>query len=177
MKGIKQSLKRPALLGLILLILLTAGSVSSCKTNGDGGKQQKGEGLSCTLTIRCETALQNHKLSKGKRKVLPEDGVILSREKVEFQEGDTVYDILKKVTKEKRIQMESAESPLYESQYVEGIANLYELDCGDLSGWMYKVNDTFPRTGCSKYAVGQGDDVQWIYSCQLGKDIGGGNFQ
>ena len=74
--------------------------------------------------------------------------------------------------KEHKIHMESAESPVYESQYIEGIGNLYEFDCGDLSGWIYKVNDSFPEIGCSEYEVREGDHIQWLYSCDLGKDVG-----
>ena len=56
---------------------------------------------------------------------------------------------------------------------IEGIANLYEFDCGELSGWMYKVNDWFPNYGCSRYELKDGDKVEWVYTCDLGKDVGG----
>ena len=59
--------------------------------------------------------------------------------------------------------------------YIEGIHNLYEFDCGDLSGWMYKVNGWFPNYGCSRYQLKQGDVIEWVYTCDLGKDVGGGN--
>lgn len=56
--------------------------------------------------------------------------------------------------------------------YVEGINNLYEFDCGQLSGWMYNVNGWFPNYGCSKYTVQDGDVINWVYTCNLGKDVG-----
>ena len=63
---------------------------------------------------------------------------------------------------------------LYNSAYIEGIANLYEFDCGSQSGWMYKVNGWFPNYGCSKYAVNEGDTIVWCYTCKgLGADVGG----
>lgn len=34
---------------------------------------------------------------------------------------------------------------MYNSAYIEGINNLYEFDCGELSGWMYKVNGLVPQ--------------------------------
>ena len=40
--------------------------------------------------------------------------------------------------------------------------------------WMYKVNDWFPNYGCSRYQLQNGDVVEWEYTCELGKDIGGG---
>lgn len=38
---------------------------------------------------------------------------------------------------------------------------------------MYKVNDWFPNYGCSRYQLQNGDVVEWEYTCELGKDIGG----
>lgn len=40
--------------------------------------------------------------------------------------------------------MESNWTPAYNSAYIEGIGNLYEFDCGNLSGWMYSVNGVWP---------------------------------
>ena len=46
---------------------------------------------------------------------------------------------------------------------------------GNESGWMYKVNGWFPNYGCSRYALQQGDEICWMYTCVgLGEDIGGG---
>ena len=57
---------------------------------------------------------------------------------------------------------------------IEGIANLYEFDVGQLSGWMYSVNDWFPNYGCSRYQLMDGDVIEWKYTCDLGNDVGGG---
>lgn len=38
---------------------------------------------------------------------------------------------------------------------------------------MYKVNGWFPNYGCSRYQLQAGDDVQWLYTCDLGLDVGG----
>ncbi len=62
---------------------------------------------------------------------------------------------------------------MYNSAYIEGIHNLYEFDCGELSGWMYKVNDWFPNYGCSRYQLKDGDVICWEYTCNLGIDVGG----
>ena len=56
--------------------------------------------------------------------------------------------------------------------YIEGINNLYEFSCGELSGWMYSVNNKFPQRGCSSYTLKNGDDIVWSYTCDLGRDIG-----
>ena len=44
--------------------------------------------------------------------------------------------------------------------------------CGELSGWMYKVNNKFPKYGCSNYNLKDGDDIVWSYTCDLGRDVG-----
>ena len=62
-------------------------------------------------------------------------------------------------------------TPVYHTAYIEGIANLYEFDCGSASGWVYTVNGEQPGVGCSDYAVHDGDTVIWHYTCALGNDI------
>ena len=55
--------------------------------------------------------------------------------------------------------------------YVSGIGYLYEFDYGDLSGWMYRVNGETPSVGCAEYALSDGDQVEWLYTCDLGNDL------
>ena len=72
----------------------------------------------------------------------------------------------------------NASFTLYDSYYIEGIGHLYEFDCGFESGWMYKVNGTFPNYGCSAYELQGGEDIVWCYTCVgLGTDVGGTNWQ
>ena len=71
------------------------------------------------------------------------------------------------------VHMEFADTPMYNSVYIEGIGNLYEFDCGERSGWMYRVNGWFPNYGCSRYQLEPGDTVEWVYTCDLGADVGG----
>lgn len=58
--------------------------------------------------------------------------------------------------------------------YVAGIGNLYEKDCGSMSGWLYAVNGHAPNVGCGSYALNNGDSVRFIYTCNMGKDVGYG---
>ena len=74
--------------------------------------------------------------------------------------------------KEKGIHMEASWTPVYNSAYVEGIHNLYEFDCGALSGWMYAVDGWYPNYGCSRYQLKDGEKVEWRYTCDLGRDVG-----
>ena len=126
------------------------------------------------LEIRCDTILDNmSKLRSGKEELVPDDGVIFQRKKVLFYEGETVFDVLQRETKGNRIHMEHVFTRIYNSVYVQGINNLYEFDCGELSGWMYSVNDWVPNYGCSRYVLKSGDDILWAYTCDLGEDVGG----
>lgn len=128
----------------------------------------------CTLSVCCDTILDNIEyLDKEKVKLVPEDGVVFSLTEVTFYEGESVFNVLMREMKKAGIHMEFENTPLYNSAYIEGINNLYEFDCGELSGWMYKVNDWFPNYGCSRYALKDGDIVEWVYTCDLGIDVGG----
>lgn len=128
----------------------------------------------CTITIRCDTILDNaDKLDEAKAPYVPEDGEILPLITVEFTEGETVFDVLKRVCDAAQLQIEYSWTPLYDSYYVEGINHLYEFDCGFESGWMYEVNDGFPNYGSSAYEVKPGDKIEWKYTCTgLGTDVG-----
>jgi len=129
----------------------------------------------CTLTIRCDTILDNYdKLESAKAEFVPDDGVILETVKIPFAEGETAFDVTKRACEAYGLQIEYSWTPLYNSYYVEGINHLYEFDCGAESGWMFKVNGWFPNYGASAYVLEDGDAVMWEYTCVgLGTDLGG----
>lgn len=130
--------------------------------------------MTCTLSVRCDTILDNIDwLDKEKVELVPEDGVIFPATVVTFYEGESVFNVLHREMKKNKIHMEFKNTPMYNSAYIEGINNLYEFDCGELSGWMYKVNGWFPNYGCSRYQLKDGDVVEWVYTCDLGVDVGG----
>lgn len=137
------------------------------------GDNTSGE-LTCTISINCSTVLDNmDMLLEDKVSIVPSDGVILAEQTVPFTEGESVFDVLLRATKDNKIHMEFTNTPIYNSAYLEGIGNLYEFDCGELSGWQYRVNGVFPSYGCSKYILKPGDKIEWVYTCDLGKDVGG----
>lgn len=129
----------------------------------------------CTITILCDTILDNmDNLDQGKEAYVPANGTILATSSVEFEEGETVFDVLTRVCEYAGIQIEYSWTAIYDSYYIEGINNLYEFDCGNESGWMYKVNGWFPNYGCSSYELENGDNIVWCYTCNgLGADVGG----
>ena len=127
----------------------------------------------CTFSIECSTILNNlSSLDPDKLELVPSSGVILAPTKVTFYEGESVFDVLKRVCKENNIHLEFSWTPIYNSAYIEGIHNLYEFDCGELSGWMYRVDGWYPNYGCSRYQLADGEVVEWRYTCDLGRDVG-----
>lgn len=124
---------------------------------------------SVRITINCASILENRdKLKKGKEYFVPSDGVILPSSEVEITEGDTAFDVLKKVCAANSIQLEYTYSAGFGTYYVEGINQLYEKDCGGKSGWLYRVNGEFPSEGCSSYELHDGDTVEFLYTCDMG---------
>jgi hypothetical protein len=129
----------------------------------------------CTISISCSTILDNMDLcDTEKAELVPEDGWILESTAVTFYDGESVFNVLQRTCKQLGIHLEYENTPIYNSAYIEGIHNLYEFDVGELSGWMYKVNGWFPNYGCSRYQLKDGDVVDWVYTCDLGNDVGGG---
>lgn len=123
-----------------------------------------------TIAISCKTAINNGLNKKPGFSHLPSNGIILQNMKVEFNEGDTVFDILVKVTRKKGIHMEYRGAG--SNTYIEGINNLYEFDGGSNSGWMYSVNGVYPNYGVGAYKVKSSDVIKFNYTCNLGADLG-----
>lgn len=120
----------------------------------------------CTLSVRCDEVLSHlDRLTKGKKDIIPINGIILAEQKVSFREGDSVFDVLYRTLKEQKIHFEFVNTPMFDSVYIEGIGNLYEFDCGELSGWLYKVNGMKPTYGCSQYKIQKGDKIEVLYTC------------
>ncbi len=132
---------------------------------------QKGDTV--TLTIRCDTAVNNgmHLESKWAG-IVPASGCILDTTTFEINDGDTVFDVLCQARDKFKLHMQykGAGSGIY----VEGINNLYEFDGGRWSGWMYCVNDWYPNYGCGVYYLQPGDVIEWNYTCDLGLDLDAG---
>lgn len=152
----------------------------TCLLVGGCGIQAPSEpaGNTCTISISCATILNKlDDLTQGKQALVPADGWLLEPTQVEFNEGESVFHILRRTCKQQMIHMEFEDTPIYNSAYIEGIGNLYEFDCGELSGWKYRVNGRFPNYGCSQYPVQSGDVIEWLYTCDLGADVGGGESQ
>ena len=111
---------------------------------------------SCEFLISCKTVLSNKSALQSNYQV-PSGGKIYEK-KMEFQEGDTVMDVLKRTG----VDIDVSKG------YVAVIDGLYEFDCGKNSGWMYRVNGKFPNYMAAKCKLLDGDKVEWLYTCVRG---------
>lgn len=160
----------------------TAATIAATSAPATTAVKQKS---TCSISINCVQAVKNKaSIKAGKEYFLPASGHILNETQVEFKEGETVFDVFKRVCQTKTctdnceycnrsgIHYEASYNPGFENYYIEGIHQIYEKDCGPFSGWMYKVNGAFPNYGCSSYRLKNGDRIEFIYTCDLGADIG-----
>lgn len=152
-------------------IVVTAWTVILCLSMmGCGSRAVENSAGTCTIMVECSTILNNmDKLDASVKEFVPEDGMILKEKEVDFSEGDSVYDVLNRELKKEKIMMEASFTG--SSAYVEGIDNIYEFSCGELSGWEYSVNGEFPGKSCSDYKVENDDVIEWHYTCDLGEDL------
>lgn len=96
--------------------------------------------------------------------------VILPTKIVPIDTNATVLSVSFDALKSSHIDFETGSSGA--DTYITSIAGLSQQDVGPLSGWIYKVNNTFPPESPSAYKVNPGDLITWVYTTDLGKDVG-----
>ena len=153
--------------GAIAVVLFT--DIKSADEYYNGNVIEKDDIVgSVTLEIRCDTIV-----GKSDSEYIPDDGTILAVTDFDIEEGDTVFDILTEAAQTYGIQMENKGSSgsAHGMVYISGINYIYEFDYGDLSGWVYHVNGITPSRNCGEYILSDGDEIQWLYTCELGRDL------
>lgn len=132
----------------------TAAAASTTKKaeaseNNTSEKSTEKKSFKVSITISCKNAA-----AYGAD--VPE--YILTARSITVNNGDTVFDALKSVCKANGISLK------YQSiYYVQGIGGLNEKDCGEASGWMYRVNGNTPQKAAAGYTLSQGDKIEWYY--------------
>jgi len=119
---------------------------------------------SVTLEIRCDALAKEYT-----GEYIPEDGIILPKTVFFLKEGDTVYDLLTEAVRQNRLQLDASGSE--GMKYVSGLNHLYEQAYGELSGWMFFVNDESASQSCDQYLLKDGDHVSWQYTLAMGQDL------
>lgn len=130
-----------------------------------------------SVSINCAAILDNMDAVPAELKssgFIPADGVVLEKTLYALEDGESVFDLLLKVTKQRKIQMEFSGNPdgRLSAVYIRSINNIYEFSCGPLSGWMFKVNGEFSGNDSSGYILKENDSVEWVFTCNLGRDVG-----
>ncbi len=168
----KRNPKNFIFVALVAGVALAAVFFSDFKTEADYYRSETVEGEvagEVTLSIRCDTIA-----GLGDSEFVPEDGCILEATTYAFAPDETVYDILVRAVKDNKLHMEKKKTGSGpRDYYICGIANIYEYDWGELSGWMYYVNGESPSVGCGEYRVKDGDRIEWLYTREIGRDLKG----
>ncbi|MBQ7087521.1 MAG: S-layer homology domain-containing protein [Clostridia bacterium] len=100
-------------------------------------------------------------------KVYDPQGKTYFEDYVKYEAGMTAYSALHKTG----LDVKTSNHTEY-GVYIEKIEDLGEFDEGATSGWMYKVNGEFPDCSSDLYTLSAGDEVEWVYTRDLGEDVG-----
>ena len=153
------------IVGAVLCALVLVLNIESADGYYDGADKPKENVIgTVTLEIRCDVISDRAGASH-----VPSDGIVLAETTFALSEGESVFDILEQASRKYRIHTEHDRSG--KMAYIRGIAYIYELEYGDLSGWIYRVNGESPSVGCGSYILSDGDRIVWHYSLEQGEDI------
>ncbi|MFI3141818.1 MAG: DUF4430 domain-containing protein [Clostridia bacterium] len=138
----------------------------------------------CYVTIDMTTAKDNlSAFTTAKASFIPSSGILLEKTKVYYTDGDTLFDAILsacsdnvcsdncKYCSSSGIQIEYQYTPAYNSYYIEGVHQIYEMDGGLMSGWMVYVNNESIQSSASTIEIQNGDNIILAYTCSMGSDI------
>jgi hypothetical protein len=93
--------------------------------------------------------------------------------RLEILDDETAFTLLQRTG----LDIQYSGHPEYAGYYVKKINGFGEFDDGNKSGWMYSVNSVFPNYSSSLYYLENGDTVRWLYTRDVGQDVGGGEWE
>ncbi|MDE6111366.1 MAG: DUF4430 domain-containing protein, partial [Eubacterium sp.] len=112
-------------------------------------KPSEKQNISVSFSVNCEKAV-DYGADYPK--------YLISKTKCNVKKGTTVFDLLSKECSKNGIAVVHQNK-----SYVKAIGGLSEKDCGNASGWTYKVNGVKPMMAASKYVLKDGDVVECYY--------------
>ena len=89
----------------------------------------------------------------------------------DLPEGTTVYDVLQQLQREGKLTFQHKGG--YVSSITFGDKTLTELEEGENSGWMYRVNSVLPDVYMSAYGLKNGDNIRVFFTTDYTKESGG----
>lgn len=166
--------RKKALLPAAILLAAVCGGVwlLDIRTPEEYYSQSNGGTLHVTVSADCSAAL-SHMDSIAEdvnpTEVIPQDGVVIAACEVSLPEGASAFDALN-AAREQRVRVDYSGSAY--GAYIRSIGYICEFGFGETSGWMYRVNGEFPEVSASGYRLSEGDVVEFVYTCDLGRDVG-----
>lgn len=126
-----------------------------------------------TLTINAQILLNKDVKDKLKPEVqsfVPETGFFAKDVKIGVTGDDvTVEQVLEAYAKDRDLKLDMADSSGF--KYLSGINNILGGSTGDMSGWLYIVNNVMPNVGIADTKIKGNENIVFIYSNDGGKDI------
>ena len=150
------------LLSVIIVALLTL--MTGCGTNVATAPTDATEAVgmvTVSIEIDASDILKNYDMldeALKSEKYVPSDGKILDEVTVSVPEGSDALTVLEKVSDEYDIFTDISDG------YAKGINYIYEKSCGEMSGWVYEVNNEMIM---DVYTVSEGDLITWKYICDF----------
>lgn len=134
--------------------------------------QETASEITVTFSADCSAALD--RLSEINESVnplfvIPEDGVVISKRELGLPDGATAFDALTAAARQEQTRVDYNGSSY--GVYVSGIAYIREFGFGEMSGWMFRVNGEYPEMSCGAYTLSDGDTVEFVYTCDIGRDF------
>lgn len=93
-------------------------------------------------------------------------GLILNKTNEKIISGESALSFTKRILSNNNITFVESNG------YISSIDGQGEFDKGKDSGWMFKINNSFPNVGAGSVAIKAGDSVEWLYTYDMGADIG-----
>ena len=97
-------------------------------------------------------------------------GVILNESDIIINKNESALSLTTRILDDHGIEYENRKG------YIASIDNQSEFDKGKDSGWMFSVNGKFPDVGAGSVRLKDGDSIKWLYTQDLGADIGASAF-
>lgn len=93
-------------------------------------------------------------------------GVILNKSNIEIKTDESALEFTERLLNKNKIDYK------IKSGYISEIDGQGEFDKGPGSGWMFSVNGKYPNVGANIVKLKPGDSISWLYTYDLGEDIG-----
>lgn len=119
------------------------------KKETSSAKATESNSLSVSFSVNCEKAVDHG---------ADYPNYLIGKTNCNVKEGITVFDLLIEQCRKNGIAVVHQNK-----SYIVSIGGLAEKDCGNASGWMYKVNGVKVMMSASKCVLKNGDIVEWYY--------------